>query len=152
MLQPGPYVRALLSSIFSKAIANRAPMTDASRQPDYGLNLTTFAPASESNYRVNLAAFQEYSPCQLILQDLNNFKASNGSSFTKDNNNPVFSNIFAISVQNHSAGVTWSAVNPAPEQTGTDGIGGDTSKSTAGHILPMAQASLVGAILVGLML
>ena len=127
-------------------------MTDASREPDYGSNLTTFAPANESNYRVNLVTFQEYSPCQFILQDFHTFNASNSLESTKDNNNPVFSNIFAISEQNHSAGVTWSAENPAPEQTGTDGIGGGTFKSAAGHILHKARASLVGAVLVGLVM
>ena len=68
--------------------------------------------------------------------------------------NPVFSNIFAISVQNHSSGVTWSAKNPALEQTGTDDIVGGTSKSAAEHVrigLPPTRASLVGAILVALM-
>ena len=151
MLQPAPYVRALPWPAVSKTFANRALTTDASRQPDYGSNITTFAPANESSYRVDLVEYQEYSPCQLILQDFGIFNATNGSSFTKDNNNPVFSNIFAISVQNHSAGLTWSVDNPAPEQTGTDGIGGGISKSAAGHILPMAHASFVGAMLVGLM-
>ncbi len=151
MLQPAPYVRPLVGRAVSKAFADKALMTDASRHPDYGLNLTTFAPANESGYRVDLGTFQEYSPCQFILQDFDFLNGLNGSNFTKNNNNPVFSNIFAISVQNHSAGVTWSAENPAPEQTGTDGIGG-TSKSVAGHILPMGHAILVVAILVGLIL
>lgn len=128
----------------------------ASRRPDYGSsNLITFALANESSYLLELATFQEYSPCQLILQDFDIFNASNGSSFPKNNNNPVFSNIFAISVQNHSAGVTWSAKSPAPEQTGTDGIGGGTSKSVAGNIragVSMAYAGLVGAMVVTLML
>ena len=132
------------------------PMADASRRPDYGSsNLITFALANESSYLLELATFQEYSPCQLILQDFDIFNASNGSSFPKNNNNPVFSNIFAISVQNHSAGVTWSAKSPAPEQTGTDGIGGGTSKSVAGNIragVSMAYAGLVGAMVVTLML
>ena len=127
-------------------------MTDASRQPDYGFNLTTFTAANESGFHVPLETFQEYSPCQFILQDFNTSNASNSSGFTKDNNSPVFSNIFAISVQNHSAGVTWSADNPAPEQTGTDGIGGGTSNGAAAHILPIAHTSLLGAILFGLML
>lgn len=151
MLQPAPYVRSLFSPTVSTALANRASTTDASRRPDYGSNLTTFAPANESKFHVDLVTFQEYSPCQFILQDFNISSASNNSGITKDNNSPVFSNIFAISVQNHSAGVTWSADNPAPEQMGTDGIGGGTPKSAAGHILPMARASLVGATLVGLM-
>lgn len=126
-------------------------MADASRQPDYAINLATFAPANESNYLVELVTYQEYSPCQFILQDYSS-NASNGSGSTRNSNNQVFSNIFAISVQNHSAGVTWSLENLAPEQTGTDGIGGGTSKNAAGHILPMAHASLVGAILIGLIL
>lgn len=152
MLQPVPYVRAVLSPTTPTALANRASMTDASRQPDYGFNITTFAPANESKFHVDLVTFQEYSPCQFILQDFNTSSTSNNSEITKDNNNPVFSNIFAISVQNHSAGVTWSAENPAPEQTGTDGIGGSTPKSAAGNTPPVARASLVGAILVGLII
>ena len=127
-------------------------MTDASRQPDFASNLTISAPSSEPNYTVELVTFQDYSPCQFILQDFNLSKASSGSSLPKDYYNLVFSNIFAISVQNHSAGVTWSAVNPAPEQTGTDGIGGGTLKSAARRILPLSHASLIVAILVGLML
>ena len=55
-------------------------------------------------------------------------------------------------MQNHSAGVTWDAENPAPEQASTDGVGVGISKSAAGHILPMAHASLVGPILVGFIL
>ena len=73
----------------------------------------------------------------------------------KNSNNPVLSNIFAISVRDHSAGVYWTAENLSPEQTGTDGIGGGTSKSAAGHIrvgVPTAHASLIGTILVRLML
>ena len=149
MLQPAPYVRNTSSPAVFKAFANRASMADASRHPDYAINLATFAPANESSYLVELVTYQEYSPCQLILQDYT-FNASNGSGSAKNSNNPVFSNIFAISVQSHSAGVTWSAENPAPEQTSTDGIGGSASKSAAGHILPMAHASLVGVILIGL--
>lgn len=124
----------------------------ASRRPDFASNLTISAPSSEPIYTVDLVTFQDYSPCQFILQDYNLSGASSGSSLPKDYYNPVFSNIFAISVQNRSAGVTWSAENPAPEQTGTDGIGGGTLKSAAKHILPLKHASLVVAILVGLML
>ena len=127
-------------------------MTDASRRPDFASNLIISAPSSEPIYTVDLVTFQDYSPCQFILQDYNLSDASNGSSLPKDYYNPVFSNIFAISVQNRSAGVTWSAENPAPEQTGTDGIGGGTLKSAAKHILPLAHVSLVLAILVGLIL
>ena len=127
-------------------------MTDASRRPDFASNLTSSAPSSEPIYTVALVTFQDYSPCQFILQDYNFSDASNGSSLPKDYYNPVFSNIFAISVQNRSAGVTWSAEHPAPEQTGTDGIGGGILKSAAKHIIPLAHASLVVAILVGLML
>ena len=127
-------------------------MIDASRRPDFGSNLTSLAPANDSTYRVDLMPFQEYSPCQFILQDLNAFDSLNSSGFKKNDNNPVFSNIIAISVQNHSAGVTWSADNPAPEQMGTDGIGGGTSKSAAGNTQPVAYASFIGALLVGLML
>lgn len=111
MLQPAPHVRALLSITVSKALANRAPMADASRQPDYAFNLT--APASESDFPVDLVAYQEYSPCQSILQDYDISNISHGSGSTKNNSNPVFSNIFAISVQNQSAGVTWSVESSA---------------------------------------
>ncbi len=79
-------------------------MIDASRQPDFSFNLTSLAPANESNHSVDLVAFQEYNPCHFILQDLENTKSSNTSASGR-NNNPVFSNIIAISVQNHSAGV-----------------------------------------------
>ena len=127
-------------------------MTDASRRPDFASNLTMSAPSSEPIYTVDLVPFQDYSPCQFILQDYNLSDSSNGSRLPNDYDNPVFSNIFAISVQNRSAGVTWSAENPAPEQTGTDGIGGGILKSAARHILPLAHASLIVAILVGLML
>lgn len=81
-------------------------IADANRQPHYGFNLTNFAPANQSTYRVVLALFQEYNPCHSILQDLNNLNTSSESSFTKNSNDPVFSNILAISVANQSARMT----------------------------------------------
>lgn len=122
----------------------------ASREPDYFSNITRSVPANGSSFLVDLMTFQEYSPCVFILEDLQ-FNYSTVPGLTKNNVYAAFSNLFAISVQNHSAGVTWSADNPAPEQNGTDGIGGGASKSIAGHIVPMAHASLIGAILVALM-
>lgn len=83
------------------------------RQPPNRPRVKSFASANESRYCVELVTLQEYSPCQFILQDLHTFNTSQGSSLTKDNNNLVFSNIFAISIQNHSAGVTWSGVDSA---------------------------------------
>lgn len=151
MPQQAPYVRFSFPQLIP-CLANRGTMTDASRRPDFASNLTISAPSSEPVYAVDLVTFQDYSPCQFILQDSNLSDASNGSSLLNDYHNPVFSNIFAISVQNRSAGVTWSAENPAPEQTGTDGIGGGTLKSAARNILPLAHASFMVAILVGLML
>lgn len=122
----------------------------ASREPDFFFNITTSVPANESSFLVDLVTFQEYSPCNFILEDVQ-FNYSAISGLTKNNVYAAFSNPFAITVQNHSAGVTWSAENPAPEQNGTDGIGGVTSKSVAGQIVPMAHASLIGAILIALM-
>ena len=121
-------------------------MTDASRKPDFGSNLTALAPPDDSIYTIELMPYQEYSPCQFILQDLNDVE----SLYFDDS--PVFSNIIAISVQNHSAGVTWSADNPAPKQTGTDGIGGAASESAAGHTQSVSYASFIGALLLGLTL
>ena len=93
-------------------------------------------------------ASQDYSPCELILQSFNIRIASNSSSFAKEDNNLELSNISAIGVQNLLAGVRWIVENPAPEETGTDAIR-DISRRTAGHILLMAHASLVWAIVVG---
>ena len=123
-------------------------MTDANRQPSFAIRLPTFAPANGSDHSVHLVVSQDYSPCQIILQSFNIYMASDSSGFAKEDNNLEFSNISAMDVQNLSAGVTWIVENPAPEETGTDATGG-VSKRTAGYILLMAHASLVGAILVG---
>lgn len=60
----------------------------------------------------------------------------------------MFSNPFFISDTNRSAGVTWSAENPAPLQSGTEGLESG-SKSSAGRLYvgaPLAYASLAGAL------
>lgn len=150
MLQLVPFVRAFSLPDISKVFAKKKTIADASREPDYFSNITRSVPANGSSFLVDLMTFQEYSPCVFILEDLQ-FNYSTVPGLTKNNVYAAFSNLFAISVQNHSAGVTWSADNPAPEQNGTDGIGGGASKSIAGHIVPMAHASLIGAILVALM-
>ena len=60
----------------------------------------------------------------------------------------MFSNPFFISDTNRSAGVTWSAGNPAPLQSGTEGLEGG-SKSSAGQ--PYVRASLAYASLAGVL-
>ena len=58
-----------------------------------------------STLRLDISSF--------VLQDPRNISADN----------TVFSNPFFISETNHSAGVTWSADNPAPVQMGTEWSG-----------------------------
>ena len=97
-----------------------------------------------SDYPLNLTIYKPYSPCELMLQDPKNFSS----------NNTVFSNPFFISDTNRSAGVTWSAGNPAPLQSGTEGLE-DGSKSSAGQLQAGASsgfASLAGALLILLLL
>ena len=60
----------------------------------------------------------------------------------------MFSNPFFISDTKRSAGVTWSAGNPAPLQSGTEGLE-EGSKSPAGRLhagTSLGYASLAGAL------
>lgn len=91
-----------------------------------------------SDFSLSLSTYKPYSPCELLLQDPKNISS----------NNTVFSNPFFISDTNRSAGVTWSAGNPAPLQSGTEGLE-EGSKSSAGQLhvpVSLAYASLAGVL------
>lgn len=108
------------------------------QSPNLTTELVSNSEATMSDFALNLTAYKLYSPCELILQDPKNISS----------NNTVFSNPFFISDTNRSAGVTWSADNPAPLQSGTAGL--ETgSKSSAGQSnsgASLAYAGLVGAL------
>lgn len=108
------------------------------QSPNLTTTLISSSEATMSDFPLNLTTYKSYSPCELILQDPRNISS----------NNTVFSNPFFISDTNHSAGVTWSADNPAPLQSGTEGLESG-SKSSAGKLyvgVSLAYASLAGAL------
>lgn len=108
------------------------------QSPNLTTTLISSSEATMSDFPLNLTTYKSYSPCELILQDPRNISS----------NNTVFSNPFFISDTNHSAGVTWSADNPAPLQSGTEGLESG-SKSSAGKLYvgaSLAYASLAGAL------
>ena len=98
---------------------------DNSRQPDCGSNLAIFALPNESSQCLDLAGLLEDSPCRSALR-------------LRKKNKPAFNHVFAISVQSHSPGMSWSTKNLAPNWTGQAGLGGFTLTSTVGHVPPTA--------------
>ena len=118
--------------------------TDWSQSPNLTTELVSSSEATMSDFPLNLTIYKPYSPCELLLHDPKNLSS----------NNTVFSNPFFISDTNHSAGVTWSADNPAPLQSGTDGLV-EGSKSSAGQLYvgaSLGYASLAAALSILLML
>lgn len=118
--------------------------TDWHQSPNLTTELVSHSEANMADFPLNLTVYKPYSPCELMLQDPRNFSS----------NNTVFSNPFFISDTNRSAGVTWSADNPAPLQSGTEGLE-EGSKSSAGRLhvgASLGYASLVGLLSILLML
>lgn len=136
-------------------IANKVTAIGPERYDDFSRNLTTFAPANESNLLVDLVDFQEYNPCVFLLTDTSNFNASSNRSSCMADGSTIYGSTSVISLNNHSAGVTLGAENTAPLLSYTEAFGGSASKSTAGQIragVPIALAGLIGAMLFVLML
>ena len=132
----GPICTPLYST-FACTITNRC--ADFTHYPNLTTTLVSSSEATISDFPLNLTSYKIYSPCELLLQDPRNISA-----------NTVFSNAFFISETNHSAGVTWSADNPAPLQMGTDGLEGG-AKSSEGHSRVRASStytSVAGALLI----